>query len=160
MSTPFKDAPIEGVIVDRLKSFSDSRGWLLELFRIDDLRPEHSPTMGYVSETLPGVCRGPHEHVDQTDVFLFIGPGEFRIQLWDNRPKSPTYKNAQTVLGGASQPTRLVVPEGVVHGYKCISATPALAYNFPNRLYKGVGRKEPVDEIRHEADPSSPYHME
>ena len=60
MATPFKDGPIEGVIVDRLKSYRDERGWLVEMFRIDDLRPEHMPTMGYVSETLPGVSRGPH----------------------------------------------------------------------------------------------------
>ena len=51
MATSFKDGPIEGVIVDRLKTFHDQRGWLLEMFRNDDLRPEHVPTMGYVSET-------------------------------------------------------------------------------------------------------------
>ena len=65
-----------------------------------------------------------------------------------------------TVIGGAEQPTRLIVPPGVVHGYKCISSIPALAYNFPNRLYKGPRRAEPVDEIRHGADPASPYQME
>jgi dTDP-4-dehydrorhamnose 3,5-epimerase len=160
MAIRFKEGPIDGVVIDRLKSHHDGRGWLLELYRNDDLRPEHIPVMGYVSETLPGVARGPHEHVDQTDVFLFVGPGEFRIQLWDARPTSPTFGNAATVVGGAEQPTRLIVPPGVVHGYKCISATPALAYNFPNRLYKGHNRAEPVDEIRHEGDANSPYQME
>jgi dTDP-4-dehydrorhamnose 3,5-epimerase len=160
MTTSFKDGPIEGVVVDRLKSFHDQRGWLLEMFRGDNLRPEHLPVMGYVSETLPGVSRGPHEHVDQTDVFIFAGPGEFRVQLWDNRPQSSTHRNAMTLTCGADSPTRLIVPPGVVHGYKCIGPVPALAYNFPNRLYKGVGRKEPVDEIRHEADAASPFRME
>lgn len=160
MSTAFKDGPIDGVIVDRLKTFNDNRGWLMEMFRVDDLNPAHIPAMGYISETLPGISRGPHEHVDQTDIFLFIGPGNFRIELWDNRPASPTYRNHMKVLGGAGEPTRVIVPEGVVHGYKNISSTSALVYNFPNRLYKGPGRKEPVDEIRHEADPASPYHME
>src|SRR5712671_5897642 len=159
MPTPFKDGLIEGVIVDRLKSFHDQRGWLLEMFRNDDLGAEHEPVMGYVSETLPGVSRGPHEHVDQTDVFIFIGPGVFRVQLWDRRPTSATYRNAMTLTCGAEEPTRLIVPPGVVHGYKCISTVPALAYNFPNRLYKGPGRKEPVDEIRHEADGTSPFQM-
>lgn len=160
MASPFKDGSIEGVIVDRLKSFSDNRGWLLEMFRVDDLQTEHVPTMGYVSETLPGVSRGPHEHVAQTDIFIFIGPGDFRIELWDNREASATYRTHQVVMGGAVQPTRLIVPHGVVHGYKNISSTPALVYNFPNRLYKGVGRMESVDEIRHEADPASPFKME
>lgn len=159
MTAPFKEGPIDEVIVDRLKSYPDNRGWLLEMFRVDELRPEHRPTMGYISETLPGVVRGPHEHVDQTDVFLFVGPGEFRIELWDNRPESPTYRNHAVVHGGAGEPTRVIVPHGVVHGYKNVSPIPAIVYNFPNRLYKGPGRKEPVDEIRHEADPASPYRM-
>jgi len=29
--------------------------------------------------------------------------------------------------------------------------------NLPNRLYAGNGRKEAVDEIRHESDPHSPF---
>jgi dTDP-4-dehydrorhamnose 3,5-epimerase len=160
MSAAFKEGNIEGIVIDRLKAFHDDRGWLMELFRIDDLKPEHAPAMGYISETLPGVSRGPHEHVDQTDIFIFMGPGEFRVQLWDNRPHSPTYRNAMTVLAGGSQPTRLIVPHGIVHGYKNISSVPALTYNFPNRLYKGHGRKEPVDEIRHEADVGSLFKME
>ena len=30
-----------------------------------------------------------------------------------------------------------------------------MVVNLPNRLYAGQGKKEPVDEIRHEADPQS-----
>src|SRR5438105_11112845 len=96
MAAIFKDGIIKDVVIDRLKAFHDPRGWLLELFRIDDLNPEHVPAMGYISETLPGVSRGPHEHVDQTDIFIFMGAGEFRVQLWDNRADSPTYRNAMT----------------------------------------------------------------
>lgn len=157
MTATFKDGPIDGVVVDRLTAYHDERGWLMEMFRIDDLAPELNPTMGYVSETHPGVCRGPHEHAEQADLFLFVGPGEFQIRLWDNRPGSTTYENMMVIDAGASQPTRLVVPPGVVHGYKVVGSTSAISYNFPNRLYRGVGRKEPIDEIRHEADPESPY---
>lgn len=159
MSEPFKDGPIEGVIVEPLKKHHDPRGWLVEVFRSDELAPPLFPVMGYMSETLPGVTRGPHEHVEQADLFVFIGPGDFRIKLWDNRPSSPTYQNRMTVIGGSETPMRLIVPPGVVHGYTNISKTPAMSYNFPNRLYRGLGRKEPIDEVRHEADPNSPYRM-
>lgn len=160
MTRVFTEGPIADVLVAPLKRFGDARGWLLELFRVDDFPDVYAPTMGYVSETLPGVERGPHEHVDQADVFVFIGPGDFRLELWDNRPGSPTLDRHQSLVVGGSNPTRVIVPAGVVHGYKNVSDHPALVYNFPNRLYKGKGRAEPVDEIRHESDPNSPFRME
>src|SRR5947207_6343663 len=49
-----------------------------------------------------------------------------RIELWDNRPTSPTYDNHMVILAGERTPTRLVVPPGVVHGYRNMSAIPAL----------------------------------
>jgi dTDP-4-dehydrorhamnose 3,5-epimerase len=32
-----------------------------------------------------------------------------------------------------------------------------IVFNCPNRLYKGPGYKDPVDEIRHEDDKNSPF---
>ena len=34
---------------------------------------------------------------------------------------------------------------------------PGVVVNCPNRLFMGEGRREPVDEIRHESDPNTPY---
>ena len=61
------------------------------------------------------------------------------------------------MLVGADNPTLVVVPPGVVHGYKCISEVDALCINLPNKLYRGENKSEEVDEIRWEKDPSSPY---
>jgi dTDP-4-dehydrorhamnose 3,5-epimerase len=160
MPRQFQDGAIDGVLVAPLMRHRDERGWLVEMFRTDELPAAHVPVMGYVSETLPGVQRGPHEHTDQCDIFVFPGPGEFHIEMWDNRPTSPTYGRRMVLRAGESRPARLVVPPGVVHGYKNVSAVPALVYNFPDRLYRGPGRKEPVDEIRHELDADSPYRLE
>jgi dTDP-4-dehydrorhamnose 3,5-epimerase len=33
-------------------------------------------------------------------------------------------------------------------------------YNAPNRLYRGEGRRDEVDEIRHENDPKSRFVVE
>src|SRR5262249_31103484 len=90
MIPAFTDGAIEGVGLRPLRVHHDARGWLVELFRQDELEPERWPAMTYVSETLPGVTRGPHEHVDQTDGFAFIGPSDFRLYLWDTRETSPT----------------------------------------------------------------------
>jgi len=148
----FHQGSIEGVIWRPLRKYQDGRGWLCELFRHDELPAEFLPAMAYISMTEPGVARGPHEHADQADYFCFLGPANFKIYLWDNRPKSKSYLARQVEVVGADNPVALIVPPGVVHAYKNISSDPGLVFNCPNRLYKGAGRKEPVDEIRHEAD--------
>ena len=61
---------------------------------------------------------------------------------------------------GDENPAAVVVPKGVVHGYKNIGDIDGMVINCPNRLYMGTGKKEPVDEIRHEDDPATIYRME
>jgi dTDP-4-dehydrorhamnose 3,5-epimerase len=61
---------------------------------------------------------------------------------------------------GENNPCLVIVPPGVVHGYKCVSEADALSLNFPDQLYRGVGKKEEVDEIRWEQDPASPYKID
>ena len=101
----FKKAVIDDVVTYPLKRFFDDRGWLAELFRHDDIAEEYYPTMSYISFTKPGVQRGPHEHVDQADLFCFIGPSDFMLRLWDNRASSPTYfKRQSTTIDGESTP--------------------------------------------------------
>jgi len=156
----YKEGPIDGVVLRTLKQFADARGWLTELYREDELDEPSHPVMAYISETLPGVARGPHEHVDQSDYFAFIGPGDFKLYLWDSRKKSATYGHFMTEVAGESNRQSVVIPPGVVHAYKNISDYPGWVYNGPNRLYAGHGKKEPVDEIRHEDEQASPFQLD
>ena len=149
--------PIGDVVISNFRKAIDERGWLTEIFRHDDLPEEYHPAMCYVSVTLPGVLRGPHEHVDQADLFAWVGPGDFKVSLWDNRPESPTYGNRMEFFMGANNPGSAIIPKGVVHCYRCISADPGFVINCPNRLYAGDGKLSPVDEIRHEDDPENPF---
>jgi dTDP-4-dehydrorhamnose 3,5-epimerase len=150
----YNDGDIDGVIIRPLQVFNDSRGWLIELFRQDELPAEQWPVMTYASQTLPGVTRGPHEHMDQTDGFAFIGPSDFKVLLWDARVTSPTRGRRSVHVFGASNPTAIWIPPGVVHAYCNIGAIPGLVFNGPNRLYAGWGKKDAVDETRYEdADP-------
>ncbi|MCX6827529.1 MAG: dTDP-4-dehydrorhamnose 3,5-epimerase family protein [candidate division Zixibacteria bacterium] len=148
---------IDGVIIRELKPHEDQRGWLLELFRQDELSGLDWPVMAYISMTKANVARGPHEHVYQTDYFCFLGPSTFRLYLWDNRPSSPTYGNKFQIDVGANRNVAAIIPPGVVHAYKNIGAVDGIVYNAPNRLYAGVDRKETVDEIRHEDSRDSRY---
>lgn len=148
---------IGGVIIHELPAQSDERGWLVELFRQDQLEDEHQPVMSYISMTKPGIARGPHEHREQTDIICFVGPSRFKLQMWDNRPESATYGRQFGLEAGESRRLAVVIPPGVVHAYKNIGDKEGLVINAPNRLYAGPGKKEPVDEIRYENSPDSKF---
>ena len=153
----FRNGEIDDVVIKDLSKHTDSRGWLSELFRSDEVSKEFLPVMCYVSSTEPDVARGPHEHRDQADYFCFLGPSTFCITLWDNRKGSHTFGNKMVIEAGQQQPRMMIIPAGVVHAYKNIGAVSGWVINLPNRLYAGEGRKEPIDEIRHEIDPESPF---
>ncbi|MGA2062203.1 MAG: dTDP-4-dehydrorhamnose 3,5-epimerase family protein [Thermoguttaceae bacterium] len=153
----FVEGPIHGVVIKPVLIQSDQRGWLAEIYRQDELSPEGCPVMAYISETLPGVSRGPHEHAAQTDYFAFIGPGDFDLYLWDIRVASPTWGNRIKMNVGQSNKQIVIVPPGIVHAYKNVGSVPGWVINQPNRLYAGAGRQEAVDEIRHENLPDTPF---
>jgi len=154
------ESKIKGVKIIPLKKFEDERGWLTEIWRRDEIEAKETPVMTYISMTKPGVARGPHEHVAQTDLFGFIGPSIFRMYLWDNRESSETYGEKMEFDVGEGEPTVVIVPEGVVHAYKNVGDKDGLVVNCPNQLYAGEGKKEEVDEIRHEADPDSKFKID
>ncbi|MFH1326312.1 MAG: WxcM-like domain-containing protein [Candidatus Falkowbacteria bacterium] len=140
---------IKDVIIKKLNKLEDQRGWLTEIFREDDL--DYKPAMSYVSVTKPGQVRGPHEHKEQSDCFVFVGPGSFELYLWDKEG------NHEKIEVGENNPTLVIVPPGIVHGYKCISKIEGWCINMPDKLYRGKGKQEEIDEIRWEEDSKSIY---
>ncbi|MCL5024410.1 MAG: dTDP-4-dehydrorhamnose 3,5-epimerase family protein [Nitrospirae bacterium] len=151
----FREGEIPGVTVREFREFRDHRGWLSELYRVDELG-DYRVAMAYLSVTAPGIVRGPHEHAEQTDYFCFLG--RFSLYLWDNRKGSPGYRNGKVIENA----DRLIVtvPPGVVHAYRNSGETEGIVLNFPDRLYAGWGKKERVDEVRYEDDPGSPFVIE
>ncbi|MGD9588987.1 MAG: dTDP-4-dehydrorhamnose 3,5-epimerase family protein [Pyrinomonadaceae bacterium] len=156
----FEEGQIDGVKAYAIRKFADDRGWLAELFRNDELDREFHPAMAYISFTRPGVSRGPHEHREQADLFCFLGPSTFELRMWDNRPGSATKGRVMTIAAGENDPMAVLVPSGVVHGYKNVGSTDGMVINCPNRLYMGEDRREAVDEIRHEDEPGTVFRMD
>ena len=146
---------IKDVKITKLNKFEDERGWLVELYRDDET--DYRPVMAYASYTKHNVVRGPHEHKAQADFFVFAGPGDFELHLWDRREGSPTQGEYFKETFGERNPASVIVTAGVVHGYKCVSENGGFSINLPDKLYKGEGKTEEVDEIRWEKDPQSPY---
>jgi dTDP-4-dehydrorhamnose 3,5-epimerase len=151
---------LEGVEVRELEMHADERGWLAELFRTDELDSELHPRMAYVSSTVPGMGRGPHEHRSQTDIFCFMGTTEFKVYLWDNRDSSKSSGEKALISAPEGRITLVRVPPGVVHAYKNVGKNAGLVFNSPNRLYRGECRKEEVDEIRYEDDSASRFRLD
>src|SRR2546423_4314470 len=133
----FQIGNIHDVVVRPLRKFNDQRGWLSELFRHDELPSEFFPVMAYISSTNPGVTRGPHEHVDQADLFCFLGPSNFKLRMWDNRADSNTYRNVMMLVVGEDNPQAVLGPKGGGHAYPNIRAKDGLLINCPNPRHQG-----------------------
>lgn len=147
---------IEGIIIKNLVNHADSRGRLVETFRIDELPEGVRPVMSYVNFTKPGYWRGPHEHRERIEIFAFPGPGNLTVTLWDNRPDSPTFGEKVSFIAGEKDPLLLIIYPGIVHVVdNSIGNDDALLINYPTTLFKGWGRTEEfTDEIRYENDGS------
>ena len=155
----FCDGEIEGLEISALDFHHDDRGWLLELFRSDTTSESNLPAMAYVSETLAGVARGPHVHIEQSDMFVLLGPARFELRFWDIRPESTSFGRQHFLESHPGRPLRILVPPGVVHGYRNTDVIPGLIFNAPNRLYRGEGSQGPIDEIRYEERTDHPFEM-
>ena len=135
---------VDDVSIQQLEIHTDDRGLLAEIYRSDFLPPAIHPEMAYISATLPNVTRGPHEHIDQTDHFVFLGTSKFHVTLTDH---NGGIKEFDAEVGAFLS---VIVPPGVMHSYENIGSTLGFVVNMPNRLYKGYGRNGPIDEIRYE----------
>jgi dTDP-4-dehydrorhamnose 3,5-epimerase len=153
------ESSIQGVIIRKPALNEDRRGWLTEIFRTDEIDQELQPVMAYISITRPGITRGPHEHNRQTDYLSFPGISRFRIHLWDNRQESPSFGVHYSFETEELTPYIVVIPPGVVHAYTNIGTADGISVNCPDALYRGEGKHEPVDEIRHEDNPESPFRI-
>ena len=145
-------ARIEGVKVKPLRLIPDERGWLMEILRADD--PELFSKFGqvYVSATYPGVVKAWHYHKRQIDAFACVA-GMVKLVLIDTRDGSPTHGAVNEFFLGTQNPSIVIVPNLVHHGWKCISLETSLVVNVPTEPYD---YKEP-DEYRLEPHGTLPY---
>ena len=166
MSTVWQQVEVRGIVeipglpgvrVEALPVFKDARGSLHELFRVDEIPAGFQPLMACSSWSHPGVTRGPHQHVGQDDYFTFAGPSDFTVYLWDDRPGAASAAQGWLIHTGERAPTRIHVPRGVVHAYRNVGNAFGLVVTVTSLLFKGENRRDPIDEIRHELNPHSPY---
>jgi len=133
---------IDGVRVTPLKAIPDERGRLMEIFRCDEPDFEKFGQV-YLTTAYPGVVKAWHFHKKQTDNFVCV-QGMMKVALYDARDGSPTRGEVNEFFLGVWNPVRLRIPNGVYHGFKCVSTGEAMIINTPTEPY----RRDHPDEYR------------
>ena len=124
---------INGVKVKKLKVIPDDRGRLMEILRSDD---DIFIKFGqvYMTTAKPGIAKAWHWHKLQTDSFTCVH-GKIRLALYDGREDSSTKGEIMDFEISLDNPMVVQIPEGVYHGFKCISDYEAIVINNVTRAY-------------------------
>jgi len=107
---------IQDVRLIELKPRVDDRGYLIKLLRADDPHFTKFGEVYIVGDFARGTVRAWHKHRVLWDYF-HISNGAAKFALRDDRSDSPTYGNLAEFVLSARNPSLLVVPPGVYHGW-------------------------------------------
>ena len=135
-------AAIRGVVHRPLTSIEDGRGGLTEVWsagwkQAGLVQPKHV----YQSATDYGVVKAWHLHRVHTDQFA-VTRGKIQIVCVDLRRASPTRGRVNTFIFGDRNPGFLLIPPGILHGWKALSTPEAVVLNMQSHVY------DPADELR------------
>ena len=132
---------IEGVVLNKLVTHGDERGFFREVIRSQD--PFFREGFGQWSHSLmyPGVIKAWHIHTVQVD-WWYVASGAVKVALHDTRQASPTYRETMDFMLGDNQPPAVLrIPPGVAHGCKVVGG-PAHLFYITSHIY------DPADEGR------------
>lgn len=138
---------IQDVRVIPLVARSDDRGYLIEMIRcVGDNEPHsvaHRFGQAYlVGNPTHGTIRAFHKHHELWDWF-FISRGSAKFVLKDDRAASSTYGAMMSLVIGERNPTLIVVPPGVYHGWMSLEDHTQLI-SVASHTYN----RESPDEVR------------
>jgi dTDP-4-dehydrorhamnose 3,5-epimerase len=124
---------IHDVVIKKLVTHSDDRGYFREVLRDDDnLMTRFGQTS--FTKTYPGVIKAFHWHQHQDDLW-YVVDGMMRIALYDRRPDSPTYKEKQAIFAGEDNPVLVLIPAGIAHGYQVLGHKPVMLFYHTTQSY-------------------------
>jgi dTDP-4-dehydrorhamnose 3,5-epimerase len=125
--------PIHDVVIKKLVTHADDRGYFREVLRDDDgLLRRFGQTA--VTKSYPGVIKAFHWHHHQDDLW-YVVDGMARIVLYDRRPGSPTCGVTQVIYAGEDNPVLVLIPAGLAHGYQVLGNKPVLLFYHVTQAY-------------------------
>ncbi len=140
---------IDGVKIKELKVFKDKPdldqeidpGIFMEVLRDDDGLLSHFGQSNFtIAES--GTIKAFHWHKSQDDLW-FLASGKAAIVLYDQRKNSKTFGETQIIYGGTGDYKLVLIPVGVVHGYKVLSKESCLLFYHVTKAYN---RENPDEE--------------
>ena len=133
---------IHDVIVKKLATHSDDRGYFREVLREDDHLLSRFGQSS-ITKTYPGVIKAFHWHTQQDDLW-YVVDGMARVVLYDRRPDSPTLGVTQVIYAGEDNPVVILIPMGIAHGYQVLGNQPVVLFYHVTRAYD----PQQPDELR------------
>lgn len=130
----------EGVSIKKLIRHSDDRGFFMEILREDDNLLKRFGQAS-LSKSYPGVIKAFHYHKRQDDLWFFPS-GNVQVVIYDLREESSTYGETDVFYLGEDNPTLLLIPKGVAHGYRVLGSEPAIILYFTTESYQKVSPDE------------------
>ena len=124
---------IHDVVVKKLTTHSDDRGYFREVVREDDNLLKHFGQSS-ITKTYPGVIKAFHWHNHQDDVW-YVVDGMARVVLYDRREGSPTKGVTQVVYAGEDNPVVILIPSGLAHGYQVLGNKPVVLFYHVTQNY-------------------------
>ena len=137
---------IDGVKIIPLKTFLDERGLVRHMIKCTD---PHFSQFGeiYFSEVFPNAIKGWHVHLKMELNYAVIS-GNIKLVLYDNRKKSPTYKELQEIFLGEDNYVLVKIPPQVVNGFKAVGDKIAIVANCSDIPHdpEEIERFDPLDK--------------
>jgi dTDP-4-dehydrorhamnose 3,5-epimerase len=133
---------IEGLKVIPLVVRMDDRGYLMEILRSVDPHFTKFGQVYMVGDMTRGTIRAFHKHEVLWDWF-FISHGSAKFAFRDDRKESATCGNMETVITGSRNPSLIVVPPGVYHGWMSLEDDTQMI-SIASEVYN----REKPDEVR------------
>jgi len=118
---------IDGVVIAPLQRIPDERGTVFHMLKRTD---PHFREFGeiYFSSIYPGVVKGWHLHERMTINYACI-VGAIKLVLFDEREKSRTRGEVQTVYLGGRNYVLVSVPPGVWNGFMNVDTVESIVAN-------------------------------
>jgi len=132
---------IDGVKIKELKVWKDKPdleqnvepGVFMEVLRDDDAMLKKFGQSNFTIAN-SGTIKAFHWHKYQDDLW-FLASGRAAIVLYDQRENSKTKGKTETIYGGTDDYKLVLIPVGVVHGYKVLSDDPCLLFYHVTKAY-------------------------
>jgi len=124
---------IDGVKIKEIKRHSDDRGFFSEIVKFGEETFQEIKQTSY-TETYPEVIKAFHWHKKQYDIWFPV-KGDLQIVLYDLRDDSSTKEQTQVIYAGEKNPLVILIPPGVVHGYRVLGQEKAGLFYHTSETY-------------------------